>query len=284
MPGSTSGPTPEQIRIHYELERRLSDRIRNAPPGRRSCVTLEAYDELFRSIPWHPANNEPPEQRSGRVVEAVFAPFFRLSGRDRDVLEIGCGTGRLLRRLAPRHRRYVGIDISEETLAAEELPPNAETRVADAVDLAGFADRSFDVVISSQLMEHFHPDDVPPHLAAVRRVLRPGGRFIFETPSSLTGPHDISRHFDRESTCFHLKEYDFRSLRPLLKAAGFRKVRSPLFRHRMYARFPWLEKPTMLPLGWYLAPEALASVLPRGRARRWASHLFSLELLVIARR
>ena len=260
------------------------DRIRNAPASERSRVTLEAYDELFRKIPWHPANNEPPGERTAERVEAVFAPFFRLSGRNRDVLEIGCGTGRLLRHLAPRHRSYVGIDISEETLGAGEMPPNTETRVADAVDLAGFDDCSFDVVISSQLMEHFHPDDVPPHLAAVRRVLRPGGRFIFETPSRLTGPHDISRHFDRESTCFHLKEYDFRSLRPLLKAAGFRKVRSPLFRHRMYERLPWLEKPTFLPMAAYLVPETMAAALPRGRARRRASRLFGLGLLIVARR
>ncbi len=269
-------PTPEQIEFHYRLERELADRIRNAPADERRQVTIAAYDELFRKVTWHDGLRRGEAQK--RYLEVGYAPFMRFTGRDKELLDIGCGRGDQLIALAAQHRRCVGLDVSAEVLMPEaERPANISFVLGDAVDLAVIPDASFDVVISNQLLEHLHPDDAPRHLAAVRRVLRPGGRYVFDTPSRLTGPHDVSRHFDAESTCFHLREYDFRSLLPMLRAAGFRRVRSPLFRDRMYRRLPWLPRFTVLPGACYLPSEALAARIPRGRLRRLAVDLFRLS-------
>jgi len=45
---------PERLIAHYELERRLADRLRAASRDERSQVYAEVYSELFNSLPDHP--------------------------------------------------------------------------------------------------------------------------------------------------------------------------------------------------------------------------------------
>ena len=42
-------------------------------------------------------------------------------------------------------------------------------------------------MFSGQVIEHLHPEDVPIHLKCVFERLKPGGRYIFDTPTGLTG-------------------------------------------------------------------------------------------------
>jgi hypothetical protein len=73
-------------------------------------------------------------------------------------------------------------------------------------------------------MEHIHPDDVVEQLKDIYRVLKPGGCYYCITPNRLYGPNDISRHFDREATGLHLKEYSMTDLLKLFRSIGFRRV------------------------------------------------------------
>lgn len=279
----TKQPTVEQIRFHYELERALAQRIMNSPKEARARVTLEAYNELFSRIPWHPGHLATPERRI--AVEESYRVFIRLAGTGRDILEIGCGGSDHLRQLAAANLRCVGIDISKEVLEAKtDLPANIELYVADATDLSIFANESFDYVFSKQLIEHIHPDDVLLHYCEVQRVLRPGGRYVFETPNKLTGPHDVSRYFDNEATCFHLREYSLHMLLPLLRQAGFRRILSPSFRDRAYRKCPLLGRLTEVPAAWRLPAETFVAMLARGAVRNRACAVLRLNPLLIAYR
>ena len=51
---------------------------------------------------------------------------------------------------------------------------------------------SYDAVISNQVIEHLHRDDLAIHFRAAWRVLRPGGRYVFATPHCTQG-HPTSR-------------------------------------------------------------------------------------------
>lgn len=273
-------PTREELEFHYRLERELADRIKGAAREDRARVSLEAYDELFRKVPWHPGHLNTPELRA-RLARS-YDGFFRIIGEGRDVLEIGCGNGAQLRVLAGRNRRCVGIDISSEIVDRQvDLPPNVELHMADASDLSLFTDDSFDAAFSKQLLEHLHPDDIDMHFREVARVLRPGGFYVFETPNRLDGPHDVSRHFDEVSTCFHLKEYTNGELLRLMKSAGFRRFRSPLFRQRLYEVLGPAAKLTEVPTSWKVCGEALAGGLPR-RARAAASRRLRLNIFMQA--
>ena len=65
----------------------------------------------------------------------------------------------------------------------------------------------------------------------------------------MTGPHDISRHFDDVATCFHLKEYTIGELTRLFREVGFRKVAlyvSTGSRPQAVATWPFAAVETML--------------------------------------
>lgn len=257
----------QRLNTHYQLEKRLAARIMHAPADRRADVSLEVYDELFRSIPWHDGHHAGGEREA--KLREVYAPYLRRVGPDDAVLEVGCGLGEQARWFSTRCRRFTGIDISEEVLTLrDQLPDNVELRIVDAVNLAPFADGSFDVVFSSQLVEHLHPEDVPVHMAEVARVLRPGGRYLLETPNRVTGPHDVSRAFDDVATCFHLKEWTNGEMLSVMREAGFRRFRSPLFRQAAYDKNPALAGFAEFPTDWKRPLEKLVGALPARRRQK----------------
>src|SRR6185437_5529779 len=85
---------------------------------------------------------------------------------------------------------------------------------------------SVDIVYSNQLMEHLHPDDARDQLVEIRRILKPGGKYICITPNCAHGPHDVSKYFDEVATGFHIREYDCASLKALFVESGFRGFRA----------------------------------------------------------
>jgi SAM-dependent methyltransferase len=97
------------------------------------------------------------------------------------LLEIGCGLGHLLG-LLQEDFACVGIDIAEYSI--EQLrtnAPRAEGIVMSADDLSRFEDASFAAVVALHLVEHL-PDPADT-IRQVRRILRPGGLFLFATPN-----------------------------------------------------------------------------------------------------
>jgi ubiquinone/menaquinone biosynthesis C-methylase UbiE len=120
------------------------------------------------------------EQWSFYVDGTTRATMSRLEiAPTASVLDVGCGTGELLVRLAAKYpnARLSGLDPVPEMLAV------ARTKLSENVDLrAGWAnelpwpDGAFDVVVSCNMFHYItHP------VAAVQeieRVLRPGGHFV----------------------------------------------------------------------------------------------------------
>ena len=107
----------------------------------------------------------------------------------------------------------------------DDLPGNFRLRLSDGVTVPVPAG-SADVVYSHQLMEHLHPDDAAEQLREIVAALVPGGAYVCVTPSRLSGPHDISRHFDAQARGLHLKEYTPTELMALFARAGFAQTRA----------------------------------------------------------
>jgi cyclopropane fatty-acyl-phospholipid synthase-like methyltransferase len=265
----------------YLLEKELAARIRAASVDDRPRVIKEAYTRLYSEATWHRALHKTEEQRRNTVL-AKDAIFGWALGKGNDVLEIGCGTGEYLAHIAPHQRSCAGVEIS--TVKAEEFPDaggNLKFELMEGVRLPAQPDASYDVVFSSQVMEHLHPDDLPLHLSEVYRVLRLGGRYVVDTPSGLNGPHDISKGYDAVATGMHLKEWTYTELTPLLRAAGFSHIKVQVLPTRLLRHWPALASLGTWPVQWKIVGEKLVHMLPPGGLRDWLIRVLVLYALIV---
>ena len=94
------------------------------------------------------------------------------------LLDVGCGTGWLLNRLARVHpAEYHGLDVSENMLAvAEEKHIPGAVFVQGVADQLPYADDFFDVVTCIQSFHHYPDPDRA--MREVLRVLKPGGLYL----------------------------------------------------------------------------------------------------------
>lgn len=218
--------SPDRLIVHYELERRLADRLRAAGRHERSQLYAEVYSELFNSLPDHPQRRASANSRPERVARQVrlLKPLIE---RGDVYLEIGAGDARLPYALSGIAREVLGLDVTDALVNFAAAPANFRFVRTDGIDIP-LADNSVDLANSDQLMEHLHVEDARDQLREIHRVLRPGGHYVCTTPSVVTGPHDISALVDDVATGMHMREYDYHSLRTLFLAAGFRRVEFPL--------------------------------------------------------
>jgi trans-aconitate 2-methyltransferase len=93
------------------------------------------------------------------------------------ILDIGCGTGHLTAQIADSGARVVGVDRSPEMVAAaRKAYPHLRFEVADARELPYSAE--FDAVFSNATLHWIQEPELV--VRSVRKVLRPGGRFVAE--------------------------------------------------------------------------------------------------------
>jgi SAM-dependent methyltransferase len=102
----------------------------------------------------------------------------------KDVVDIGCGGGALVRDLAVAGARPIGVEISEDQLATARTRDNgsgARYLVGRAEDLP-LDDGTVDVVVFMRSLHHVPPDHLQAGLREARRVLRPGGAVYVAEP------------------------------------------------------------------------------------------------------
>jgi ubiquinone/menaquinone biosynthesis C-methylase UbiE len=126
----------------------------------------------------------PADEDWAELVELLIAEASLLDGR---VLDVGCGTGRLVAELARRGVDVAGVDPSPEMLAAarRNAPDGVELELAPAEQLP-FGIDSFDRLVYALVA---HLIDRPAAFAEARRVLAPGGLLAVVTFEPV--------HFDR---------------------------------------------------------------------------------------
>ena len=117
---------------------------------------------------------------------------------DADVLDLGCGIGRMVPPLAPRVRSVLGVDVSSGMVAEARRRcgglDNVNFTVGSGHDLAGLPDAGFDLVLAVDSFPYMVQAGVAEaHMAEARRVLRAGGTLVILNLSYRGDPVEDAR-------------------------------------------------------------------------------------------
>jgi SAM-dependent methyltransferase len=148
-----------------------------------------------------------------RAITASMLDITYAGRRDLHILDAGCGSGGNMRFLE-RYGSVIGIDLAAEALALGRERTQSDLARASVLALP-FADASFDLVTSFDVLYHRAVPDEQVALCEAWRVLRPGGRMLLRLPAYqfLLRRHDREVHTRRRYTAVHV--------RALLAASGF---------------------------------------------------------------
>lgn len=205
------------------MARRAIDRARRLTAGAVRVLPRRVRAELQRALATNDAAAggnlyERLYDAQGRVMapgSSIGAGDFDLIGRKElgllrmeqlrptdTLVDLGCGTGRLAVQVIPTLAggHYVGIDIASSMLdharalieARHPAPPCRVTWQQQRSEVFDLADASVDVMCAFSVFTHMEHEDTYRYLVSARRVVRPGGRFLFSClPMSLTAARNI---------------------------------------------------------------------------------------------
>jgi ubiquinone/menaquinone biosynthesis C-methylase UbiE len=189
-------------------------------------LTHKLDDEFYREKSWGAIPIRDAWDLPSLKIRHAMEVLRRRSRADASLLELGCGSGRILSSVHARdpELRLTGLDLSASQIdLARRSHPAIEFVHGDGEALP-FADGSFDYVVFFDYLEHI--ENPPASLAEMYRVLAPAGQLHFVCPAEAQGIYWLSRkitgrHF-KEQTAGHIQQFSRRGLERLVAAAGFR--------------------------------------------------------------
>lgn len=163
-----------------------------------------------------------------RARREILADYLTREGRlpaGARILEIGCGTGHNLPMLA----RFGDVDAIEIDADARAIAGKRLGRaVGDAPlpELPGVARGGYDLVAVLDVVEHI-ADDVAA-LAAMRSLLKPGGKILIAVPAHqwMWSAHDVVNH--------HHRRYSKKTLVAAIRAAGLKERKLGYFNSLLF--------------------------------------------------
>ena len=198
---------------------------------------------------WFHKKMSRPEERgeysSGHWQDIVREKALGLSGHDEgNILEIGCGEGLLLTKLAQNKPdlNIYGVDIWEEILqkAKKRLQENNITNVklshmdASSLDFEG---GFFDIVVCINVFYNLPSEELlSASLGEIARVCKKGGKAIFDIRNSMNPflwvKYKLAKYYDETVKDFPLKTHRLNKVTSLLKQHNFEII------NKVYIGFP----------------------------------------------
>ena len=174
-------------------------------------------------------------------------------------IDYGCGLGYGTNILGRITEQVTGVDLSSESIEIakrENAGNNINfTVLSDDRDNLPFKNEELDYVVSFQVIEHIR--DMDFYLSEIKRVLKPGGKFICTTPNGFFRLYPMQNPWNQH----HLREFNCRELYALLSRYfsidSFTSVKMhPLYQKNEKKRV-WMRKTLLFPFSNILIPDSL---------------------------
>ena len=223
--------------------------MRNQDQLSRDDDATQEFQDLEYCFPYHYVSQMPDTGFAQHFVdtwginyistiEMVLDALGQLEIQN--VIDIGCGDGRLAREI---HRRFRGIEVVAVDRSTRAISlaqamnhdfPEVEFK---AVDVARHApDRQFDAAILMEVYEHIPLDETSGFLAGVSRMLKKGGVLLVTVPHS-NKPLEYKhfQHFTGETLTRDLSEhFEILELKPFERNGLMRSVLNRLLCNRLF--------------------------------------------------
>jgi len=170
----------------------------------------------------------------GRPAYADYEVMYLSARRGGKLLDVGCGSGVFLTRMAQLGWQVQGVDFDE--VAVSRARKAGLSVFHGTLEGAPYPDECFDAITMAHVLEHVHrPLDV---LKVVRRLLKRGGTVSIVTPNARSFAHHLyGRHSLLLDPPRHLHIFSLPSLVNLLRRAGFESVTTRTTSHAAHGVF-----------------------------------------------
>ncbi len=195
----------------FEIEGNIIDFVQSGTLVEEQQAQILLHDELSREY------EKRQEQNYSQIYSSYWNDQFlsRIPVDANRILEVGCGTGGLMRDLLTPGRRVVGLDISKGMLKRAEQSIGISEKLAWVVspgESIPFKDSVFDVLCFRGAFHHMA--DEKAALSEAHRVLKEGGLIILSEPNDdsvlLRFPRTLARtkgRFGKDHKAFRSREW-----------------------------------------------------------------------------
>jgi 2-polyprenyl-3-methyl-5-hydroxy-6-metoxy-1,4-benzoquinol methylase len=198
------------------------------------------------------------------------------SNKNVKILDIGCGTGSLIKSLNESgYNNTVGVDLSEEQVKMAHVFGVDSVQHGDVKPFLQDKAGAYDVIFAVDLIEHLGKDELVDFLNLVKAGLSPGGLVIFRTPNMDAPLSAVFAFADFTHEVFLNKS----SSKQLLQSCGFQDV-------SVTEGIVFIENPVkeiFRKLGWAITKVCLKLQL-FFTARTWDDVVFSPNIVIVGKK
>lgn len=158
---------------------------------------------------------------NSKIMSEEDSFLKQINPKNKKILDLGCGTGRLNYKLSKKAKKMIGIDNSKEMLKiAKEKKIQNSKFIYSNIEKLPFKNNSFDIVVSSLAIEHLK--SINETIKETKRVLKPHGEFIFSFSNFSDKKKTISIEKDNKNINIKIYPRTKNQYLKILKKYGFK--------------------------------------------------------------
>jgi ubiquinone/menaquinone biosynthesis C-methylase UbiE len=194
--------------------------------------TIDAYNKIADDF--HKRN-------AMGILNKEYDIFKQLMGEGKNIIEIGCGTGRDAENLIKRGFDYIGIDASEEMLKiAHQQVPGATFEVGDFYKL-NFSDEIFDGFWAAATFLHVPKSEIDVVITEVKRILKSHAKGFISVKEKTTMEEGIIKEEKGGGIQRFFAFYDQDEFEKILHRNGFAVIRTMRQQENDNIKTRWVE-------------------------------------------